>query len=209
MLSKKIIIIGAGGFGIEVQEYIYDINVKNSTNHELKGFLDDDLSKNKKKFDIIDNIENHKVCSEISYIIAIGDTKLRRNIYNKLKLKDAKFFTVIHPKSYISPSSSYSSGCIFSPFSIVGTSSFIESQVVLNTHASVGHDAKIGSCSVISPKVLIGGNSVIGKDVFIGSSSVVTPGKKVGENAKVAAGSVVYRNVKENSFVIGNPAKQT
>ncbi len=47
----------------------------------------------------------------------------------------------------------------------------------------------------------------IGNDVFIGAHSVIRYGVKIGDNSVIAAGSVVTKDVPENSVVGGNPAK--
>ena len=44
-------------------------------------------------------------------------------------------------------------------------------------------------------------------NVFIGCNSTILPGVKIGPNAVIAAGSVVTKDVKENTVVAGNPAK--
>ena len=47
----------------------------------------------------------------------------------------------------------------------------------------------------------------IGDNVFIGLRAVILPGVTIGNNCIVGAGSVVARNVPDNSVVVGNPAK--
>ncbi|CAN7470353.1 acyltransferase [Arthrobacter sp. LjRoot78] len=49
-------------------------------------------------------------------------------------------------------------------------------------------------------------NTVIGSDVWIGYGAIVLSGVSVGDSSIVAAGSVVTRDVPENSIVAGNPA---
>lgn len=44
-------------------------------------------------------------------------------------------------------------------------------------------------------------------NVFIGSNSTILPNIKIGPNAIIAAGSVVTKDVKENTIVAGVPAK--
>ena len=46
----------------------------------------------------------------------------------------------------------------------------------------------------------------IGKRVFVGARSVILPGVTIGDDAVVGAGSVVRRDVPENTIVAGNPA---
>lgn len=47
----------------------------------------------------------------------------------------------------------------------------------------------------------------VGKNVWIGANCVILPGVEIGDNAIVGAGSVVTKNVIENSIVAGVPAK--
>ena len=44
-------------------------------------------------------------------------------------------------------------------------------------------------------------------NVFIGSNSTILPNTKIGPNAIIAAGSIVTKDVPENSIVAGVPAK--
>lgn len=45
-------------------------------------------------------------------------------------------------------------------------------------------------------------------NVFIGARALIMPGVTVGENSIVAAGAVVTKDVKPNTVVAGNPAKE-
>ncbi|KAF2770132.1 trimeric LpxA-like protein [Teratosphaeria nubilosa] len=47
----------------------------------------------------------------------------------------------------------------------------------------------------------------IGDDCFIGGDVLIMPFRKIGNGAVVGAGSVVTKDVKENTVVAGNPAK--
>tara|TARA_B100001287_G_scaffold238699_1_gene212269 strand:- start:5658 stop:6212 length:555 start_codon:yes stop_codon:yes gene_type:complete len=44
-------------------------------------------------------------------------------------------------------------------------------------------------------------------NVFIGANSIILPGVSIGKNAIIGAGSVVTKDIPENSIVVGNPAK--
>ncbi|HET7360590.1 MAG TPA: sugar O-acetyltransferase [Salinimicrobium sp.] len=48
----------------------------------------------------------------------------------------------------------------------------------------------------------------IGKNVWIGGHCVILGGINIGDNSIIAAGSVVTKNVPENTIYAGNPAKK-
>lgn len=47
----------------------------------------------------------------------------------------------------------------------------------------------------------------VGDNVWIGGNVVVLPGVKIGDNCVIGAGSVVTKDVPENSVAVGNPCK--
>lgn len=72
------------------------------------------------------------------------------------------------------------------------------------SHAEIqAHDA--------STKKILGyskvGRVVIGDNVFIGTKAVILPGVKIGSNVVIGAGTIVSRDVPDNSICVGNPAK--
>ncbi len=48
---------------------------------------------------------------------------------------------------------------------------------------------------------------MIDNDVLIGANAIILKGVHIGKNAEVAAGSVVAKNIPENSYAEGNPVK--
>ncbi|MEN2489798.1 DapH/DapD/GlmU-related protein [Flavobacterium sp. B11] len=53
----------------------------------------------------------------------------------------------------------------------------------------------------------IGKNIKIGNGVWIGYGALILPGVTIGNKAIIAAGSVVHKDVEENTIVGGNPVK--
>ena len=48
----------------------------------------------------------------------------------------------------------------------------------------------------------------IGENCYIGVGAKILPDLKIGKNSIIAAGSIVTKNVKENSKVLGIPARE-
>jgi virginiamycin A acetyltransferase len=51
------------------------------------------------------------------------------------------------------------------------------------------------------------GDTIIGNDVWIGQSATILPGVNIGDGAIIGAYSVVGRDVKPYTIVVGNPAR--
>ena len=206
---KKIIIIGAGSFGHELAEYIcdiehYDVNLKN-----VIAFLDDNPQAEieNTSWPIIGSLDSYQKCEGDIFVIAYGDPKLRQKALVKIEKKSWELATLVHPTAYISKYATISSGSIICPFAIVGLKAHIKKNVLMNSYSAAGHHSEIGDSCVLCPKSLIAGKSIVGSLSFIGSGAIVTPGKNIGKLSSIGALSVVYRNVKDGSFIIGNPAK--
>ncbi len=77
----------------------------------------------------------------------------------------------------------------------------------------IGNNTIIGyNATILAHEFLIDelrkGKIRIGNNVLIGAKSVILPGVSIGDNARVSACSLVNKDVSENSFVGGVPAKE-
>lgn len=50
-------------------------------------------------------------------------------------------------------------------------------------------------------------DTIIGKNCFIATRAIILPGVTIGDNVVVGAGSVVMKDIPNNSLVAGNPAR--
>ena len=80
----------------------------------------------------------------------------------------------------------------------------------------IGETAEIGDCVTIYQGVVIGGvssekkkrHATIGNEVVIGAGSIILGPITVGDCAKIGANSVVLKNVKSCTTVVGIPARE-
>ncbi|MCA0931062.1 acyltransferase [Lutimonas saemankumensis] len=85
----------------------------------------------------------------------------------------------------------------------------IGNNVTVTQHvAFITHDGGVGLFRKEYPGINVFGRITIGDNVFIGARTIFLPGVTVGNNVVIAAGSIVTKDVKENSVIAGAPAKK-
>ena len=207
---KKLVIIGAGGCGREVLQWAKDINKSKPTWGSFE-FIDDNLEAlNGKTCDapLHKKIQGYQPEKDADYICCIAKSDLRKNIVESFEANGAHFINIIHPTAVVSSSSKLGKAVVLYPFSIVSDNALIEDGCIINMYSSVAHDSVVGEYSTISAHCDITGMCKVGKYVFMGTSSQMIPSSRIGDNAYICAGSMVMGRVKENTKVMGNPARK-
>lgn len=204
-MTWDIVIVGAGGFGGEVLQYVRD-TFTDPAAYRVKGFLDDRATTAPSAPDVpvIGDTATYEVCERDRFLIAVGMPAARRTLGRRLAERGARFLTLVHPLAYVAPTATLGAGCIVCPFATIGNRAVLGEHAVLTFYASVGHDARVGDWAVLSPYAVTNGGSVLGEAAFLGARATVNPGKRVGANAKVTAGAVVYHDVPDNALARGN-----
>lgn len=207
---KKIIIVGAGGFGRELLQWCKDINSKEPT-WIIKGFIDDNpdsLVGIECDYDIIGSIADWQPKHDQVFAIGIAEPSEKKKVVELLVSRGAEFVPVIHPTASIGSFSSIGAGVVLYPSSRVTVNAYIGDYVVILDQTVVGHDATIGEYSTICGSCGINGQVSIGKEVFIGSHSTIVPKMRIGNKTYIGAGSVVVSNIKDGVKVFGVPARR-
>ena len=214
---KKIVLIGAGGFGREVASIIEVLNASTKTTHkyELLGFLDDGTQYH--EGDMINGypwlgkhewILEHK--NEVVCNCTILNPVIKKEIQEDLCAKGVTFETIVAYEGfgYIGPYTEIGPGCVLYGGVTISANCKIGAGVVMNQMVNIGHDVTIGDYTSLMPMTAISGGCTIGSEVRIGGHVFVVPQRKIGDKATVAAGSIVFTNVKAGTTVLGNPAKR-
>ena len=207
---KKLLIIGAGGFGREVHQYAKDVLEKTTVDWQIEGFLDDNLNALENysyEHKVIGTISDHEVKDEYVYICAIGDPKTKLDIGRKFLEKGAQFINLIHPTAYVSESCKMGVGVILCLNAKATTDVTLGNFVAVNVNSFCSHDSIIGNGSTISSFCDITGFAKLGEGVFLGSGVTVCPSVTVGDYAKIGAGSVVLHDIDAGKLAFGTPAK--
>lgn len=203
---RRILIVGAGGFGREVLQWVRDAWPVEST--LIAGFLSADADRLNGRacpLPILTDPGRFEPEPGDALVLAIGIPEIRRQVAEDLASRGGEFLTLIHPTAIVAPTASIGNGSILCPYAIVSDSATVGRFGLLNYHSSLGHDATIGDYAVLSPYATLGGSSHIGDDVFIGLHASVGPGKRIGPRSKVSANSAALCDTPADSLVHGVP----
>jgi sugar O-acyltransferase (sialic acid O-acetyltransferase NeuD family) len=204
---KDIIIIGAGGFGREVEMLINQIN-EQEKKWNLLGYIDDSITPNTSIGDskVIGPINIVSDLINCSYVIAIADSKVKARISKQIgtSLHATK---LIHPNVLIGRRVKIGMGTIICAGNIITEDIVIGNHVILNLCCTVGHDTIIEDYSSFMPSVNISGEVKIGNSVFVGTGTKIINQVEIGEFSIIGAGAVVSKNIPAKCTAVGVPAK--
>lgn len=207
---ENIIIIGAGGFALEVIDLIESIN-SIQKKYNIIGLLDD----NKKKFildtyDIIGKVIDYKKYPQYSFVVAIANPIIRKSIYTELKIGKIKTPNLIHPNTQLS---NYiileeDSGVIINYGTQISAKAKMEESVIIDSQSYIGHETVLKSFVTIYPGVKISGSNLIKENTEIGLGSNIIQGLTIGTNTFIGAGSTVVSDIENNVIAVGTPCKR-
>jgi sugar O-acyltransferase (sialic acid O-acetyltransferase NeuD family) len=205
---ERIIIVGAGGFGREVLQWARHAWPEHV--HKIAGFLSadpDKLNGHATSLPILGSPADFQPQPGDGLVLAIGVPDVRRQVAEQLIGNGARFLTVIHPAAVVAGTAQVGIGTIICPYAIVSDSVRLGRFVLVNYHASLGHDASAGDFAVLSPCATIGGGARLFADVFLGLHASVGPGIAVGPRAKVSSNSCVLASAPADSLIYGVPGR--
>ena len=202
---KNLIIIGSGGHGAELDEYIrYDNRRSSTVKYNLVGFLDDSASSYNGyslSAPLLGSIADHEVRQDCEYIMGIANLEYRKKFTELFLKKGARFHTYIHPESFISESAKIGTGSVISYHCNIGPNAVLGNFNMVNARASVAHDSIVGSYNFIGPNVCLSGFTKVGDENLFGINSATIPGIHIGSRNKIAAGMTLDKNVDDDSTV--------
>lgn len=186
-MNKKVVIIGAGGHGKAIADII------EKSGDTVYGFLDDNLKENILNYKILGTIssceELYKSSTDLEFIIAIGNNRKRKEIYEKYSFK---YYTAIHPKACISNVDvEIQEGTVIMANACINSSVKIGKQVIINTGTIIEHDCLVEDFAHISYGCIVGANAKVGESAYIGLGSLINIGKEINKNEVIECGTII------------------
>lgn len=197
------LIIGAGGLAAQL---FPDIEAMHLSDVAFWSEYDSKYSFIKDKYDILTNdVEVAQYFKEKnkSFILAIGQPALRRQMAEKFIKLGGRLTTYISPFATVSPYAIVQTGATILSNIIIEPGTEIREGCLLNKTSNVGHGCIIGEYSELAPAVILTGEVELGENCYIGTGTIILPKVKVGKGTSIAAGAVVKKNIPEYSLVSG------
>lgn len=207
---KDLIIVGAGGFGRELLQWVKDINKVNPTWNVL-GFIDDNpdaLQNYACDYSVIGTIQEWQPKDNEEFALAIANPDIKEIVSKLIKDKGGKFAKIIHPTATIGDFNELGEGLVMYPNSRITVNVKIGDFVTILGNTSIGHDAVVDNYCTISGSCNLTRGVVLREKVFLSCNVSVVPERKIGKGAYVCAGSTVMTNIRSGYKVMGCPAKK-
>lgn len=205
---KRLLIIGAGGFGRELYGAAREA-VGYGTEFVIKGFLDaraDALRGFAGYPPIFGDPMTYVPQADDVFITALGNIAVRRRCAAAVEAKGGVFVPVIHRSAYLGPNVRIGAGSFLAPNVSLTADVSVGRHVAVFHSSSIGHDSVLGDFSHVYAQCSVGGGVRVGEGAIVYPGSVIVPRRELGSAAVVGAGSVVFLDVAAGVTVHGNPA---
>lgn len=203
----NIAVIGQGGHSKVIQELIHA-----SKRHRIIGIFDDkyeDIHVNKNRYygpiDLINKII--PFFDNLKFILAIGNNRVRKSIFEKMGIPKESFVTLIHESAVISPSAKIGHGTVILAKAVINANTEIGDHAIINTGSIIEHDNQLGSFVHVSPHATLTGDVKLEEGVHVGAGATLIPNVKIGDWSTIGAGATVVRNIPAHCTAVGVPAK--
>ena len=168
---------------------IYNIPIVGKVN--ISQIMDDYKSK---KFDMI--------------VITVSTSiDFRSSIFEQLIELGVEFANLIHPSSNVGFNTTLGVGNIILAQTSVGACSVIGNNNFVSAHCNIEHHNTLGNNCTFGPGVMTSGNVHIKNNIKFGTGVFVEPKVTIESCSIISSGSIITRNISENSVVYDSGIK--
>ena len=183
-MSKRVIVIGAGGHGRSVAEAVLLLG-----REELVGFVDDGADANATvwSYPILGRTNSLHTLRALAdtVVVAIGNNAVREKLHARVRDAGFELLNVIHPAAFVSPTATLGAGCAVMAGAVVGTEAKLGEGVIVNCGATVDHHCRVDAFGHLGVNACMAGGSVLGHRAWMQA------GAALGYGVKIAADTVL------------------
>jgi sugar O-acyltransferase (sialic acid O-acetyltransferase NeuD family) len=205
---ERLIIVGAGGLGREVDELAWD-DYANGRDWMMGGFLDtrpNALEGYQTRTSVIGDPHTFIPQPQDIFIVAVGDVALKKKLVAPLVLRGARFVS-LRTNVRMGARCTYGAS-VFGDRATLSVDVTVGNYAYIGADVIVGHDSVIGDYAHVGPRCFVAGRVKVGPLATIHPMATLAMDAEIGEGATVGAGAVVFGKVAPHTTVLGNPARK-
>jgi sugar O-acyltransferase (sialic acid O-acetyltransferase NeuD family) len=211
-MTRRLALVGGGGFGREILDIIDAINAVEGPDRriEVVGVFDD----GEPDTGLLSTFDTRhlgpvsavqQLPGDVMVTVGIAHPQTRHRVIAALAERVRP--TLIHPTVTTGRKVTLGQGAVLCSHVSVANHVVIGDDVHVGANSTVGHDSSLGASVTVSPLVAVSGNVVLEERCFLGTGSSLNQGLRIGRDAVVGSGAAVVRDVVAGTTVVGTPAK--
>jgi sugar O-acyltransferase (sialic acid O-acetyltransferase NeuD family) len=175
-MAARVLIVGAGGFGQSVADAL-------TAQEAIAGFVDDraDMQSHVLGLPVLGRVCDLALLRRHHdrIVVAIGDNRLRRSLFEAALALDYRLLAVVHPRAWCSPHAHIGEGAMVMAGAVVGTAAQIGRGAIVNAAAVVDHHAKVGDFAHLGVHACMAGGALLGEGSWLQEGTVLRAGQTV------------------------------
>lgn len=207
---EKIVLLGAGGHALSVVD-----SLRANEEYEIIGITDINKRVGEKVLGckvigndtLLETIFDSGVIYAFVAVGSIGDTSLRKELFNRLKIIGFTIPAIVDSSARIGRDVCLGEGVYLGKNTVVNPKSTIGDMAIINTGVVIEHGCNIMEFSHIGPGAVICGGVKIGAHTHVGANATIIQGLNIGNNSVIGAGSIVVHDLPNQVIAYGNPCR--
>lgn len=203
MMSKFLIIVGAGGHGKVAADTALKVGYENiiffDSNNSIKECVG---------FPVLGKSDMTEKYKCWDFFVAIGNADKRQEISEILNEKECNIVSLIHPNAVISRRVKIGKGTAVMASAVINSDAVIGDGCIINTSTSIDHDCVVEDYAHISVGAHLAGSVYVGQRTWIGAGATVSNNVVICPACMIGAGAVVIGDINESGTFVGVPARR-